>query len=383
MAASPPKLEGSVSPSQIEFLWERYKRLVQVIVGALLVAMLANYGWGYMQQRQVDTKWSGLATSIGLEKTYIDTKNAMESLTDLVVGVSAESLDKALQGADSATKPIVLLAVARHAVAAANWDRAEQALKDLEAGFPNHPFVQSSEHPVQVQEVVKPEGEDQDRAPNEKPKFKPAKAGSMVSLMREQIAAARQYSPPAHFAKIEPPADAKKVKFNLTGGRSFTIALMPQAPLHQEKFLELAKANFWVGIHVNEIQRPGEGFAQGQPRQLHFGYESTKDLDRSKWNTTEPSKNTIEFENSKLSHFPGAVAARTGADGKSEVDRIYIVGDDASSQDESRVVFGYVVEGLEAVRALCEEAMSAQEEAMGRGRPAENLAIESIEVFEK
>lgn len=383
MAASPPKLEGTVSPSQIEFLWERYKRLVQVIVGALLVAMLANYGWKYLQQRETDAKWSNFAASIGLEKSYTDTKNPMESLADLVAGVSAESLDKAKQGADAATKPLVLLAIARQAIGTGQWDRAEQALKDLEAGFPNHPFVQSSDYPVQVREAIKPEGDDADRAPNQKPEFKPAKAGSMVGLMREQIAAARQYTPPAHFAKVEPPADAKKVKFKLTGDRSFTIALMPQTPLHQEKFLELAKANFWLGIHINEIQRPGDGFAQGQPRQLHFGYESTKDLDRSKWSTTDPSKNAIEFEKANLSHFAGAVAARTGADGKSEVDRIYIVGDDASSQDESRVVFGYVVEGLEVVQALCDEAMSAQEATMGRGRPSENIAIEAIEVLEK
>ncbi|MFM1918631.1 MAG: hypothetical protein RLZZ303_265 [Candidatus Hydrogenedentota bacterium] len=381
MAAMPPQLEGTETPSQIEFLWERYRRLIQVIVGAILVALLLNYGWQYMQQRETDSKWSAFAASIGLEKSYSDVKNAMDSLADAVTGMSAADLDKAKGSADAAQKPYVLVAIARQAMSSGDWARAEQALSELESQFPQHPLVKTNPYPVQVREVVKKEGDDADQNPNKKPELKPTKEGSVVSLMREQIAAAKSYTRPEQFAKVEPPADAKKVKFNLTGGRSFTIALMPQTPKHQEKFLELAKANFWVGIHVDEIQRPGEGFAQGLPHQLHLGYESTKDLDRTKWTTTDPSKNTVEFEATNLSHFPGAVSARVDADGKSAVDRFFVIGDDAARYDGERVVFGYIVEGLEAVTSICEEAMSAQEEASGRGKPSENIAVESIEVI--
>ncbi|MCB9884401.1 MAG: peptidylprolyl isomerase [Planctomycetes bacterium] len=381
MSATPPQLEGSESPSQIEFLWERYRRLIQVIVGALFLALLGNYGWRYMEQTKLDSKWSKFASSISLDEGYVDIKNAGDSLTDQVDQMSAAELDTALAAADSTQKPFVLLAIARNAMHEANWDRAEKALADLEKEFPNHSLVQSSPYPVQIRKEVKKDEKEEATNQRRKPEYEPAQAGSVVGLMREQIAAAKVYQPPAQFAPITPPADATKVKFTVTGGRSFVIALMDQTPEHKAKFLDLARKNFWVGLHVDEIQRPGEGFTKGLARQMHFGYESTKELDSTKWTTTEPSKNTVPFENSDLSHFPGAVSARTEADGKSAVDRIFIVADDASRYDGERCVFGYVVEGLDAIKSICEEPMTAQEEEAGRGKPAQSVAIESVEVL--
>lgn len=268
----PPQLEGSESPSQIEFLWERYRRLIQVIIGALLVALLLNYGWRYMEQAKLDSKWSKFAASISLDESYVDVKKASDSLTDMVDRLSKEQLDAALAGADSSQKPFVLLAIARHAMHAKEWDRAEKALSDLEREFPGHALVQSTPYPVQLRKDVKKDEKEKETAnPRRKPELEPAKEGSVVGLLREQIAAAKTYQVPDQFAPVTPPAEATKVKFTMTGGRTFVIALMDQAPLHKAKFLELAKANFWVGIHVDEIQRPGEGFTQGLARQMHFG----------------------------------------------------------------------------------------------------------------
>lgn len=382
MSASPPQIEGTEAPNQIEFLWERYRRLIQVVVGALFAALLLNYAWGHMEQGKVNSKWSAFAASIALDQSYVDVKNAADCLTDMVAKLSSEELDKALAAADDTQKPFVLVAIVRHAMHASQWDRAEKALAQLEQGYPNHALLQTSAYPVQLRPEVKNDEKDEASSPRKKVEYEPAKSGSVASMLREQIAAAKAYSPPEHFAPIVVPPEAQKVKFTVTGGRSFVIALMDQTPEHKAKFLELAKAEFWKGLHVDEIQRPGEGFTRGLARQLHLGYESTKDLDSTKWTTTEPSKHTVAFESSTLSHFPGAVSARLDADGKSAVDRMFIVADDASRYDGERVVFGYVVEGLDAIKSICEEPMMTnQEEEAGRGKPAEKVAVESIEVL--
>ena len=107
----------------------------------------------------------------------------------------------------------------------------------------------------------------------------------------------------------------------------------------------------------------------------------TKDGNLMKeWITTEPSKHLLDFEDNPLSHFAGAVSGRVGVDGKSCADRFWIVADDASSVDGERVVFGYVVEGLDVVKRACEESMSAQEESAGRGRPTANIRVTSVKV---
>ena len=111
--------------------------------------------------------------------------------------------------------------------------------------------------------------------------------------------------------------------------------------------------------------------------------------DKDKWgNCTEVRKDETKkkeqviydsfFKFADLSNFPGAVAARS-ADGKSEVDRLWICADDRADPDGSRQVFAYVVEGLETVRSICEVDFAQEDDELrGFGKPAENIAIESV-----
>jgi hypothetical protein len=41
-------------------------------------------------------------------------------------------------------------------------------------------------------------------------------------------------------------------------------------------------------------------------------------------------------------------------------------------------VFGYVVEGLDNLKRVCEAAMSTQEEEKGSGRPSANIRVTSV-----
>ena len=60
----------------------------------------------------------------------------------------------------------------------------------------------------------------------------------------DQIAAAKSFATPAQFAQAPIPQDAKKVKFELSTGGSFIIALMADhAPKHVAEFLKLAQEN--------------------------------------------------------------------------------------------------------------------------------------------
>ena len=174
------------------------------------------------------------------------------------------------------------------------------------------------------------------------------------------------------------PADATKVKFELSGGYgSFVVALMPQAPRHREAFLKLVEQGYWKDLAIDEIRRAPKNRKQAQ--ELHFGLESTRGADdRSKWTDTEASKNQVDFEDSNLSHFSGAVSGRNAADGKSCADRLWISVEDAPDHDGDRVVFGYVVEGLENLKKVCEAPMTTQEEEQGIGKPSDTIRVTSV-----
>lgn len=385
MSSNPtPSVQGTQAPSQIELIWERYKSIAYVVVLAALGALGVNYAIKYFHQKDVDKTWSSFATTLGMDVAYTESAKASESLTERLSSIDAGKLKAAIGNAPDSQKPFLYMALARKSVMEKDWEGAEAALRELETRYPNHSFVKSSTHPVQSQEFVKDDDKEPKTQPQKpkKPEFKPAQPGSAVSLMRAQIAAAKGYVPPAQFAKPEIPADATKVKFELSGGYgSFTVALMPQAPLHREAFLKLASAEppFWNGLAVDEIRRPAKFL--NQPHELHIGFESTKDDDRTKWTDKDPSKNPVEFEKNNLSHFAGAISARNEADGKSCADRLWIAVDDASRYDGDRVVFAYVVEGLDNLKRVCEATMTAQEEEQGRGKPSETIRVTSVTVL--
>ncbi len=378
MSATPPTaLEGTHSPSPFDVLWDRYKSLILTIVGAIFLALLGNYAWKYFDQKGIDERWSKFAVSLSIDETYTDQSKAYSNLTEALEDIELATLEQDMASADAAQKPYYLLAIARKAMLEKNWDRAESALAELESGYPEHLLVKRSKAPVQSRDQEETE---EDAKPGDEPKWADPKEGSVVSLMRDQIATAKEFTLPESFTKPEIPADALKVKFTVDGYGSFVIAVMPQAPKHLEKFRELAESEWWKGVAVDEIHRSTDTFEQ--PYSLHFGFASTKDeTDRTKWTTTEASEHQVEYETTGLSHFAGAVAGRPGEDGKSCVDRLWISVDDEANLDGTRVVFGYVTEGLDVLRSICDAGMSAQEEERGRGKPEEDIRITAVEIL--
>ena len=383
MSATPtPQVEGTETPSQIEFLWVRYRSLIWTLVAAVFCALGVNYFIKYFSQKEIDATWSRFSSSMCLDDSYADVEKAGDSLAKSLGSVELSQLEESLTKATPAQRPFFLIAIARKAVIAAQWEKAESALHELETKYPNHSLVRSSDYPIQVREEIKAEPKDPKAppAPPKKPEYKPAVKGSAVALIREQIAAAKGYAQPSQFSRVEVPPDAQKIKFEFSGGyQSVVIALMPQAAKHREAILKLAREGFWKDIAVDEIMRPARFLRQ--PMELHFGFESTKEDDRAKWKTTDPSKNLVDFEASDLSHFAGAVSARNEADGKSCADRLWISVDDAPRHDGERVIVGYVVEGLDNLKRICEATLSSQDEERGTGRPTENIRVTAVTVL--
>lgn len=393
MSANPTRtLEGTQAPAPFELLWERYRSLILTVAGAALAALLIHYGVRYFNQKAENQKWSAFVASLNAADLYTDVDKAQRTLAEALAGTSLETLQQSLQAAAAGEKPFYLLAIARKAMSEKSWDVAERALADLETGYPQHSFVVKSAQPVQSRDPEKKKDEEPQPV-RKKQEWKPAKAGSVVSLMRDQLAAERAFSVPSSFAMPEIPADATKVRFELGDRGSFVIALMPQAPLLKEAFLALVKAEegaFWKGIAVDEIQRPTKAFEQA--RKLHLGYPSTKSDNRDEWSSTEESQHQVSFEETGLSHFPGAVAANPGtsdpadaqgkAQGKACADRFWINVDDLATQDGTDVVFGYVVEGLDVLKRICESGLQLQDEDRGAGRPTETIRVTAVEVLQ-
>jgi len=380
MSATPPStVEGTETPNPFEVLWDRYRSLILVIVTALLVALGGKTAWTYLEQSKTSEKWATFAANIGLSETYVDVTKGGQGHPEALEDVELSKLESGLAGADEDQKIYFHLAIARKAMMETNWGRAEQALSAIESGYPNHTVVAASKEAVQALDEKKLE---KDEKRTELKLVDPAE-GSIITLMRQEIAAAKAFKLPASFAKPEIPADAKKIKFTFGDTGSFTVALIGDAIKHHEKLLELAAKDegaYFKDVAVDELHRPTER-ASFQAMSFHFGFQSSKEDDRTTWTTTEPSENEIDFEKDGLSHFEGTFSARVGADGKSCPDRFWVSVDQEPDLDGTRVILGYIVEGMDVLRTIGDAGLSAAEEEAGRGRPIENIRVTAVEIL--
>ncbi|GAB4135962.1 MAG: hypothetical protein Fur0037_00090 [Planctomycetota bacterium] len=390
---TPPSLEGTEGANQLEILWEKHKKTINLLLSALVVALGINYGYRYYRQKQIDRVWGGFAVTTGLATGYNNPRaegqggifQAQALLAgDLAVQLADKdpaALEAGIASAPAAQRPFLRWAAAYSAYQHRDWDRAERLLSQLEKDYPEHVLVRETSYPVQFRESKKEEASDNKNDNRKKPDLEPAVAGSMVDRLRASIAEARAFHEPEQFAKPPIPEDAPRVEVKFKGGYGkFVIALLPdKAPKHVAKFLELVEKKHWDGVRVDEIHRPGKTlFQRHQPRAFHFGFLTSKDPDRTKWKDTKPSTEQVEYEANDLSHFPGAVAASMEAE-KSSVDRIWINVDDDAGNDGEAVVFGYVVEGLESLGAICDLTIEREQERLaGRGTPTEDVEIESV-----
>jgi len=201
MTAMPPKsIEGTEAPSQMEYLYERYRHLLKWLLVLLVLGLGGNELYKRMAQAEIDDRWSSFAATIGIDESYVG-DDLNKSLTDYLAGKDLAKIGQAAQSADAGQRPFLLLAVARRAMLDRNPERAESALTELEQAFPQHAFVVSNPYPIQVRDVVKDKDEETAPKSRKQPDLKPQESGSIVSRMRAQIARAKTYVEPAQLPR--------------------------------------------------------------------------------------------------------------------------------------------------------------------------------------
>ncbi|MGK0203843.1 MAG: hypothetical protein ACI9S9_002923, partial [Planctomycetota bacterium] len=112
MSATPPAtLEGTEAPNPFEVLWDRYKSLIVTVVTAILLALIGNTVWTYMEQDAVSEEWSKFTVSIGLGESYVDVASASDSLSEALKDIELAELESSLAEASDPQKPYFLLAI--------------------------------------------------------------------------------------------------------------------------------------------------------------------------------------------------------------------------------------------------------------------------------
>lgn len=431
----PPQIQGQIeAPNPIELFWEKNKRVVIFGAIAAVVALAINYLIQFQIRRGTAERWSALAHAARLDHAYSDLGErwasvqaqlqqadqmaaqnpqmaqtamfqkqfALSNFYQELARRQIDALDEEIKGADAAAleqivaagdarSPLALWTIANRAYVSGDFESAKTRLQKLQADFPQHFLCATSSYPVQWRDEVKKDDKDEDKPDprrKQKPELVPAVAGSAVSLLLEQIRAEQEFraANPRFFEPAQP-TSAETIVFEIENAGTIKIRLFDQAaPKHAAKFIELARAEFWKGMRVHEIRREPQPnqFDRDVPNELAFGWKSTRDEDdRAKWVPGEVDEaNTIDWEQTELSHFPGTVAVEIAKVGKSQVERIVINGDDAAQQaDGSRVIIGRVVEGMDVVEDIVNAGFAdATSVTSGRGKPEESYVIKAVRV---
>jgi cyclophilin family peptidyl-prolyl cis-trans isomerase len=432
----PPQIQGQIeAPNPLELFWEKNKRVVTFGAIAAVVALAINYLVQYQVRRSTSEKWSTLAAASGLDRAYTDVSEqwaglqaqiqrfdemvannpqfaqfAMQQRQSLfqnfyvqIASRQVATLDEDLKDADVATleaivatkddrAPLALWTLANRAYFEQDFAAAKARIEKLRSEFPKHFLCVESPYPVQWRdEVPKPDEPKEDEAnpkKDEKPELVPPRPGSAAGLLLAQVEAEQKFrAENPRFFEAKQPTSAETVVFEIENAGTIKIKLFSeQVPNHAAKFLELARAGFWVGMRIHEIRREPQPNVSGSevPNELAFGWKSTKDEDdRTKWLPGDVDEaNTLGWERAELSHFPGTVAVEVAKAGKSQVERIVINGDDAAEQaDGARVIVGRIVEGMDVLEDIVNGGFAdATSVTTGRGKPEENYVIKSVTV---
>jgi cyclophilin family peptidyl-prolyl cis-trans isomerase len=401
------------APSAFELWWEKKRKTVTTVLTAILVGVLAYYGWQFFQRRQIDKTWSEFAVNSGLRAGYGEKgdmagivqqypnyfaslylgsipSTMITKLGDHVERVDDKGFDDAIAAAvGTPREPLLLWLAANRAIGARSFERAKKLLHELQQKHPGHFLNQESKYPPQFRvDLNEPEpGAQPD--PKHVPKLADPISGNVVGLALARIDREEKFVAENKAIYAAPEPDGKSVATVKTDLGEFKIRFFETAaPKHVDTFVRRAKEGYFDGMAIDQIRRAGDNAPVDEAiMEMHFGLASTKqEQDRAKWDEERgklDSADAIEFEDSRVSHFPMMVAAEAGKEGKSIPTRIWINVSDASREhDGKRVVFGKVVSGEDVARKLVTDPVFSREDERrsGRGAPRDTIRIQSITV---
>jgi len=407
------------SPNPVELFWEKNRRVILGAVAVFVIGVGIYYALQYMKRQELDRLGSLAMVGPRLDAAYANpdvpelNQGALNQIVNSLVAnlatdlskASDEDLEAAILGLEGSPQlPSMLWAAGRayyqKAVASqgadrnAYFDKATQSLQRLQKEFPKSEFVAESKFPVQVRQPVETEDDAQPPA-GQDPELEEPAPGSPVGRLLEQIAVQRKFfdeHQSRFFEAKRPPEGSPEVEIDFEGYGKVTFVLYRNAaPKHVDAFLQWVHEGFYDGQRVYELVRNLPQFRQYnfQPEEIKFGIPSTREDDRTKWETTSktPEDAQLEFEVTEaakeLSHFPGVLTAADEGE-KSSSQRFGILTTDGSSPaDGERVIVGIVKddEGMSVLNDIIEAPLSTEAETnAARGKPATNITITSAKV---
>lgn len=225
---------------------------------------------------------------------------------------------------------------------------AQSALAELRSRYPGHPIL--------TRQLAYPGAES-------------AKAAGELLQERVDALAAWKAAHSSLFANPELPSDAPRVRIQTDHGEIVLGLYSAEAPQHVENFLKLVREGFYNGTSFHQVV----------PRFfLQAGDPNTIAGDASTWGAGGPGY-TIPHEANGLKHFTGVlVAAKAGGAKESSGSQFYLTLSPIHQRDGDYVVFGKVLEGMDALEAI----EQTPTDPMTQGRPVTPQVIRSIEVIE-
>ena len=233
------------------------------------------------------------------------------------------------------------------ALAATEFELADQALNQLETAHPEHPLVRQE---FQFGDEEHPE------------------SSTIVDHLDTLIALDASWTK-SHERIFEAPAIAEgapRVKL-ITDRGPILIGLYSElAPKHVENFIKLCEEGFYDGTKIHRVLK--NQLIQG-------GDPNTIDGDEASWGSGGPGY-TIPPEINEAWHFRGMVAAaRNPSEIESSGSQFYITSSPQHQYDKQYTVFGRVLEGMELVDVLVDEVGEESD------RPENPAIIQSTEVL--
>ena len=145
------------------------------------------------------------------------------------------------------------------------------------------------------------------------------------------------------------------------------------APITVENFLKLVNEDFYDGLTFHRII---EGFMMQGGDPEGTGYGGSDETIKGEF-----SENGVD---NPLSHTRGAISMARSMDMNSASSQFFIVHADTyqSSLDGKYACFGYVIEGMDVVDAICEYSSTVVVDSNGTILPADQPIITEIRVVE-
>lgn len=302
----------TASESALRLWVERYWKVIAIVLVAVAAWIIFQVQHHSAKRKLGKDAWSRLLTVAAPDPNT----GALEGAPDDLRRIEGE-----ISG--SPAGPWALYMAATGAAEAKEYDKARAILEELQQKYPKHSLVTEPLVPDATGVSLPP-------------------ARALAARMEAQAKFVQEH--PDLFANPELPADAPRVRLTTDKGPIVVGLYSQSAPALAENFIKLVKDGSYVGTKFHITMR--NQYIQG-------GDPTSKEGEPSSWGRGGPGY-TLEKSSVPLKHFAGVLSMVPDPTDSSKLSgsQFLITSDEVHSLDESHVVFGKVLEGLDVVRQI-------------------------------